>query len=178
VTPIPAGPSDVDDPGSAVEHELGSVLRGFFAAVSFTDQPPAYDRLHELFAEGGTLIRNSGPAPEVTTVDQFVISRQELVQSGALTAFQELEITGITEVFGKVAHRFSSYTKRGVMDGAAFEGRGVISTQFVETTQGWRISAMAWDDERPGLRIPDRYVATPEAPGLRDTRPHGTPDHG
>jgi hypothetical protein len=32
-----------------------------------------------------------------------------------------------------------------------------ISTQFVKTTAGWKISAMAWDDERPGLSIPEHY---------------------
>jgi hypothetical protein len=32
----------------------------------------------------------------------------------------------------------------------------VIAIQFIRTG-GWRISAMAWDDERPGLTIPERY---------------------
>jgi len=32
----------------------------------------------------------------------------------------------------------------------------VITTQFVRTPAGWRISAMAWDDEREGLAVPDR----------------------
>jgi hypothetical protein len=158
VTPPPTGPSDVDDP-NAVEQELGSLLGDFFAAVSFTDEPPAYDRLHDLFTEGGRLIRTSGPAPEVTNVEQFVTSRQALVHSGVLRSFQELELMGITEIFGRVAHRFSSYIKHGVMDGVPFEGRGVISTQLIETAGGWRISSMAWDDERPGLRIPERYGA-------------------
>ena len=29
------------------------------------------------------------------------------------------------------------------------------STRFILTPLGWKISAMAWDDERPGLRIPE-----------------------
>jgi hypothetical protein len=37
------------------------------------------------------------------------------------------------------------------------EGRGVISIQFIATPTGWKISAMAWDDERPGLTISERY---------------------
>ena len=32
----------------------------------------------------------------------------------------------------------------------------MISTQYVRTPVGWRISAMAWDDERPGLTLPQR----------------------
>jgi hypothetical protein len=30
----------------------------------------------------------------------------------------------------------------------------MISTQFILTPAGWKISAMAWDDEHPGLSIP------------------------
>ena len=55
-----------------------------------------------------------------------------------------------------MAHRLSSYVKRAVTDGVASEARGVISTQFVQTSTGWLISAMAWDDERPGLVVPER----------------------
>jgi len=34
-----------------------------------------------------------------------------------------------------------------VLNGEAFAARGVIFTQFVRTPAGWRMSAMAWDDE-------------------------------
>jgi len=30
----------------------------------------------------------------------------------------------------------------------------MISTQFIFTPAGWRMSSMAWDDERPGLELP------------------------
>jgi hypothetical protein len=71
--------------------------------------------------------------------------------------FEEVEVADITEVFGNVAHRFSTYLKRGSMDGSAIRARGAISTQFIRTAQGWRMSSMAWDDERPGLVLPARY---------------------
>ncbi len=48
-------------------------------------------------------------------------------------SFLELETAAITEIFGNVAHRLSTYEKRGVTNGNAFEGKGVISTQFVRT---------------------------------------------
>lgn len=58
-------------------------------------------------------------------------------------------------VFGNVVHRFSAYAKAGTLKGVSIEARGMISTQFISTPAGWGISAMAWDDERPGLFIPD-----------------------
>ncbi|MBB5868915.1 hypothetical protein F4553_002294 [Allocatelliglobosispora scoriae] len=137
-----------------VHDELAELLGAFLAAVSFRrGERPGYGRIHDLFLPEGLLIRNSGPAPEVTTVAQFIEPRQATVDSGALTEFEEVETAARTEVFGQVAHRFSAYAKRGVLDGVPFAGAGMISTQCVLTPLGWRISSMAWDDERPGLTV-------------------------
>src|SRR6266404_4013075 len=46
------------------------------------------------------------------------------------------------------------------MKGVLFEARGMISTQFILTPAGWKMSSMAWDDERPGLSIPDHREPT------------------
>jgi ketosteroid isomerase-like protein len=138
--------------------QFAAVVDAFFAAVSFHEgSTPAYERLRELVVPGGQLIKNSGDAPEVATVDEFIQSRQALVDSGELTSFAEFETHAITEVFGGVAHRMSTYGKHGVANGASFTAVGVITTQFVLTPVGWLISSMAWDDARPGLDIPARY---------------------
>jgi ketosteroid isomerase-like protein len=138
--------------------QFAAVVDAFFAAVSFHEgSVPAYGRLRELIVPGGQLIKNSGDAPEIATVEEFIESRQALVDAGELTSFAEFETHAITEVFGGVAHRMSTYGKHGVANGAPFVAVGVITTQFVLTPVGWLISSMAWDDERPGLDIPDRY---------------------
>lgn len=139
--------------------ELTAVIAAFLAAVSFPPGGrPDYGAIPGLFVDGGQLIKNSGDRPEISTVDEFIKPRQQLVDSGELTSFEELELAHRTEVFGNVAHRLSSYAKRGESGGAAIEARGVILTQFVRTPDGWRMSAMAWDDERPGRPIPERYL--------------------
>jgi hypothetical protein len=131
------------------EPELARLAAAFFAAVSFEEGgQPGYDAIRDLFIDGGLLIRNTGDAPEVTTVDEFIAPRAELFASGALTSFYEGELEAVDQTFGTVAHRWCSYEKRGVQNGAAFEARGAISTQFVLTPHGWRMSSMAWDDER------------------------------
>ncbi|GIF41625.1 DUF4440 domain-containing protein [Actinoplanes xinjiangensis] len=146
-----------EDP-QAVRAVLETLIRRFFAAVSFeSGQRPTYEVLHELFIEDGKLIKAGGARPEITTVQHFIEPRQRSVDSGELSAFHESETAEITEVFGDVAHRFSIYTKHGVLGGTPFTGRGMISTQFVRTPEGWKLISMAWDDERTGLTIPDRY---------------------
>jgi hypothetical protein len=138
--------------------ELKELIAQFFEAVSFEEgQHPNYDRIYRLFIERGLLIKNSADRPEISTVVEFIEPREAIVRSGELTQFHESELSEITEVFGNVAHRFSTYTKSGTMNGVLFEARGVITTQFIQTPEGWRISSMAWDDERAGLSVPDRY---------------------
>lgn len=139
------------------EDELAALTAGFFDAVTFAPgERPDYHAIRDLFIAQGLLIKNIGE-PEITTVDEFIAPRQALVDSGELTEFEEGELAQVTELFGNVAHRMSTYFKRGVQGGVRFEARGVISTQFVFTPSGWRMSSMAWDDERPGLVMPDRY---------------------
>lgn len=143
---------------SAVLSELKDLTDAFFRAVSFAPgAKPCYADIHRLFIESGLLIRNVGPTPEISSVTEFIRPRQVLVDTGQLTQFHEAEIAAVTEVFGNVAHRFSSYSKSGTQNGTPFQARGMISTQFVNTPAGWKISAMAWDDERPGLVLPAEF---------------------
>ena len=140
---------------SKVKAELDQLSAGFFRAVSFeTGGAPHYQNIRALFIDSGLLIKNSGPGPEVLGLDGFIESRQAQVASGELTRFHEAELSETTGIFGNVAQRFSAYEKSGILNGSSFATRGMISTQFILTPTGWRMSAMAWDDERPGLSIP------------------------
>jgi hypothetical protein len=138
-----------------VKEELDRLTANFFHAVTFeTGDAPPYDNIYALFIESGLLIKNTGAAPEIFNVREFIEPRAAMVRAGDLTRFREVELSETTVIFGNVAHRFSAYAKSGAMKGVPFEGRGMISSQFVLTPDGWRVSAMAWDDERPGLSIP------------------------
>ncbi|HEU4783553.1 MAG TPA: hypothetical protein VFS83_09460 [Ktedonobacterales bacterium] len=148
----------IDDDESGSKAEIDTLTMAFFRAVSFDDgETPSYANLYDIFIESGQIIKNSSSSPEIYTVRQFIEPRQRIVESGELKSFRESETAEITEIFGNVAHRFSLYEKHGLSADSTIEGRGVISIQFIATPTGWKISAMAWDDERPGLTLPERY---------------------
>ncbi|WP_411884620.1 hypothetical protein [Polaromonas sp. YR568] len=137
------------------KHELDALAAAFFEAVSFEPgATPPYQNIHGLFIAAGLLIKNTASTPEISTVAEFIAPRQALVDSGALTRFKEWELSETTHIFGNIAHRYSAYGKAGTQNGKDFEARGVISTQFIKTPEGWKMSAMAWDDERPGQALP------------------------
>lgn len=145
----------------SVESELKRLIDDFLDAVSFTPgQRPRYERIRELFVPEGHLIKASEQPPDISTPEQFIAPRQHMVDMGRLTSFRESELHSTTEVFGNIAHRLSMYEKTGVMSGAAFQAIGVISAQFILTSRGWKMSSMAWDDERPGLSLADRFSRT------------------
>lgn len=138
------------------KREIDRLMTAFFGAVSFdAGEEPQYDKIYGLFIESGLLIKNSAATPDVSSVAQFIAPRQATVRLGALTSFRETELSETTQIFGNVAQRFSAYAKSGTQDGVPFAARGMIATQFISTSAGWKISAMAWDDERPGLALPE-----------------------
>lgn len=148
----------IDDDESGSKAEIDTLTAAFYRAVSFDDgETPPYANLYDIFIESGQIIKNSSSSPEIYTVRQFVEPRQRMIDSGELKSLRESETAEITEIFGNVAHRFSLYEKHGLSAGAMIDGRGVIVIQFIATPTGWKISSMAWDDERPGLTLPELY---------------------
>lgn len=151
--PIPGATVNVSD------DQLRELVEEFFRAVSFDPgDRPSYPRIRELFVPYGRLTRNGPDGAQTHTVDEFIASRQAMVDSGRLTSFHEFEMAAVTESFGGVAHRLSTYGKRGITDGVPHEARGIISTQFLRTSAGWLMTSMAWEDERADLPLPDRYL--------------------
>ncbi|MCW2497963.1 hypothetical protein [Jatrophihabitans sp.] len=139
----------------ADDHDaIAALIRTFFAA--FTSGPGCsgrIDALRRVLLAEAVIVRTCGSEPAVYDVEGFLAPRQALLTDGTLTEFSEWELDGHTEVFGDIAHHFGSYAKAGVQGGVPFTGRGMKTLQFVRTGAGWRISAAAWDDERPGLEL-------------------------
>ncbi len=136
---------------------VAEVVRTFFAA--FTSGPGCDERLDalpRLFLPGALVVRTCGGEPTAYDVAGFVEPRRALLTGGTLTDFREWEVAGSTEVFGDIAHHFCSYAKEWTQDGERHTGRGMKTVQLVRTGAGWRISGAAWDDERPGLALPDQ----------------------
>ena len=131
------------------------VIDSFFAA--FASGPSLDERLLELsnlFLPGAVIVRTCGSEPTRYEVDEFIRPRRELLGSGALTDFSERATGGRVDVFGDIAQWFGGYAKSWTELGTPHTGRGMKSIQLVRVADRWRISAVAWDDERPGVLGP------------------------
>ena len=144
------------------KRRIDELTAEFFQLFSSkTDAAVNLQRIHDLFIPQGIIVRTCGPETEVFTLSEFIAPREILLNDGGLVDFREREEWETTEIFGNVAQRFLAYRKTGVLHGERFDTRGMNTIQFVRKDGDWKMSALAWDDERNGLDIPARCSTQP-----------------
>lgn len=127
--------------------EIDAVTAEFFGAFDNRGGKTAdVDRIRRLVLPGGVIVK-TGPEFTVYTVEEFIEPRRSLLTDGRLVEFSEWETSERTEIVGDIASRFGEYRKSGFLDGQLYEGGGTKTIQFVRTSEGWRISALAWWDQ-------------------------------
>jgi hypothetical protein len=126
---------------------IDEVTAAFFEAFTTVGrEAPNIDVLYELFLPSATIVKAVGSALEVFDVRGFVEPRRALLTGGAIEDFKEYETSAKTDVFGNIAQRFSRYEKSWSAAGVEQRGSGAKSIQFVQTSEGWKIAALVWDD--------------------------------
>ncbi len=161
---MPTPPADT--PEQADLGAIDALMAAFYRMFcNLGGARPNLALIYDLFIPEGLVIKHGAGAPEIFNLQQFIAPRERLLTDGTLAEFQEAEVAARTEVFGNIAQRTSLYRKSGRWSGVPFQARGVKTTQLVRTAAGWRISALAWDDEREGFRLPEPGAGWTLAPG-------------
>ena len=131
----------------AEESEINTLTKKFFTVFSNgSKQTPNLNILKSFCIPDIRIIKNTD-TPEIYTLQEFITPREKILTNGTLSNFIEEEISHTTQVFGKIAQRFSLYIKRGELNSAPFETLGVKTFQFIQIEGQWKISAIAWSDE-------------------------------
>jgi hypothetical protein len=139
-------------------------LDALYQSICFTKgEKPTFASLRTLFLPQGLLINNNdSAAPVVMGVEAFIEAVQTALASGGLEEFHEREIARTIEIFGNIAHVFSTYEAR--FDATAKEpfSVGINTIQLVKIAVNniaeWRVSSMAWNDQTPDRPIPAQYL--------------------
>ena len=117
-------------------------------------------RFRSLFIPEARLIvararRPEGPVPPlVMTAEQYIAGPGKTLEAG----FFEREISRISETFGGVTHRFSTYESRARAEDPQPFARGINSIQLLNDGQRWWVVTVFWDSERPNNPIPAKYL--------------------
>jgi len=120
---------------------------------------PDVKELKQLFIEGGQLINNSREYPTIYTIDSFIEAYTAQLNSGTIWQLKEIETHAVTEEFGKIAHRFSTYSLF-INDQDKPLSRGINSIQLIKQDDVWKVTCLIWDEQKESLLIPEKYMNT------------------
>jgi hypothetical protein len=119
-----------------------------------------WDRMRSLFLPGARLIP-SGPRPSggygarVGTVEDYITGSAPYLES---RGFFESETARKTDIFGNIAHVFSTYESRNKADEVKPFARGINSIQLLNDGTRWWIVTIYWQNEDEKNPLPEKYL--------------------
>jgi hypothetical protein len=130
-------------------------------------KPRDWDRFRSLFLPDGRLgvIRAAKPAANgqpARTEDVVFLTPDDYVQRDDpyfhANGFFEHSLANRVEEFGNLVSVWSTYESRHAAGDAKPFARGVNSLQLVHAQGRYWIASIVWDEERPGLTLPEKYL--------------------
>jgi hypothetical protein len=157
--PAAKNPSDVD----SIDHILASL----YDVISGPPGQRDWDRFRSLFLPDGR-IGVVLPASDATkdaparkgdavflTPDMYAERDDPYFKAHG---FFERSIANRVEEFGNLVHVWSTYESRNAKEDAKPFTRGINSIQIVQSRGRFWIASVLFDDERPGLTLPEKYL--------------------
>ena len=133
--------------------EIDGAAWELYSALSHSkDVPFNADRLKALFYPPAIVTRNIYGAPATQTVDGLLSYLTAATNAADGIAYKE--ISHRTELYGSIAHRFSTFECR-----TPNLVRGIAAIQFLKIPGRWLIAGMLWASEPDGFPIPAEYLA-------------------
>ena len=137
---------------------IETLTKAMYDVISGPAGTRDWARFRALFADGARMItiRVSGgkAAPFTMTPEDYVTRAGASFEKNA---FYESEAARRVEMFGNIAHVFSTYESRHAPGEKPF-ARGINSVQMVKDGDQWKIVTILWDAEREGSTLPEKYL--------------------
>jgi hypothetical protein len=158
--PAAKNPSDVD-----TEDHLVASLYDVISGPA--GKPRDWGRFRSLFLPDGRLgiVVPEMPATEDAPArkgDAVFLTPDMYVQRDdpyfKTHGFFERSIANRVEEFGNLIHVWSTYESRHAENDSQPFTRGINSIQIVHSRGRFWIASVLWDDERPGLTLPEKYL--------------------
>lgn len=129
---------------------IGAALDGVYAVISGpAGQARDWAKMRTLFTPDARLTAIGAKGLQGGTVEDYIArSGPFLIKSG----FTERELARRVEVFGDLAHAWSSY--EGTGDGGKLKVRGINSFQLVRQNGRWLVQSIFWQHEGPARPLP------------------------
>ncbi len=133
------------------EEKIGAVIDEMYAMFSGPAGPRDWSRQAHSFLPDARQVRTwvdeqGRPKRLAMSLDDYAANTSPFFEDND---FYEVETARRIDLFGNIAHVWSSYEARTAPDAKNVERRGINSIQlFRDPDAGWRIIHMIWDNER------------------------------
>lgn len=97
--------------------------------------------------------KDGAVSPHILTVDDWIAR----VKASGHPPFYEVQVKYPAEVYGHIAHLWSTYEIRPTPDGKP-EVRGINSIQAVFNGNEWKVMEILWQAETPDEPVPQKYL--------------------
>ena len=152
-----ANPADVES--------VEAIVTAVYESISGNAGVPRdWDRFRSLFLPGARLMPvatehlENGRRSSISSVspEEFAAGSEGFFEE---QGFFEVEIGSVTETYGDIAHRFSSYASMRTDDPNEEPfNRGINSFQLLHDGERWWILTIFWQHEPDAGPIPDKYL--------------------
>ena len=164
VVEVPAQP--MADPADV--ESVDAIVRAVYEVISGdVGEARDWDRFRSLFVPDARLIPVSSAEDEngrrtnsinaMSPADFVERTNDSFTENG----FYEVEIGNVTEMYGDIAHRFSSYASFQTEEDTEPFNRGINSFQLLNDGERWWVLTIFWQHEGDAGPIPDRYLDNP-----------------
>lgn len=119
-----------------------------------------WNRMRSLFLAEAKMVA-TGVRPTGEIVKRVMTVEDYITQSGPVlekNGFFETEIHRKQEVYGHIAHCFSTYESRKTVTDAKPFMRGINSIQLYHDGKRWWILSVFWQSENKDLLLPKEYL--------------------
>jgi hypothetical protein len=146
-------------PGSN-QFAIESTVLAVYNVISGPAGRRDWDRFEALFVPGARLVSTKRGEDGVVTAN-VMTPKEYATKAGAYFndhGFFERPANNRIEIFGDIAHVFSTYESRHASSDDKPFARGINSFQLVRTGDDWKVLTIFWEEEDAAHPIPAQYL--------------------
>ena len=145
-----ATPAVAQQPQLTDQAAIEQTIRDVYAVIS---GPPGqkrdFDKMRSMFAPNALLRPITPNGLRGGTLEDYIAKSGPLLEKDGFT---ETGLMNRVEVFGNLAHVWSSYDGRTAT--GSFKTRGINSFQLVKIGGTWKVASILWQQESPQFPLP------------------------
>ena len=150
------------DADSADVSSLDSIMKAVYSVISGdAGKPRDWDRFNSLFYKDSRLIP-AGKNPQTGVISAHTFTPEEYISRAKpffeKEGFYESEKARQVEIYGNIAHVFSTYESRHAANDPKPFARGINSFQLFNDGKRWWVLTIYWEAETPETPLPKKYL--------------------